>query len=187
MRKSGLGSDGWLGVLVWVVWGRFFLDPLRQWWTALTIVMAIRSLSCFTVAEYGSWCLCTVMWARCCRIRLQVHSCTRSLMDEDACEPFLKKYSSTSICLGSYFRQVLDYSVCTRARTGLFLIHKDQLGLSMRASSESGDRLRWLCRCIILSCRSSSCDGDMRLRPPFPCGGSFALRPGASFGEVEFE
>jgi hypothetical protein len=34
MQKSGLGSDGWFGVLVWVVWGRFFLDPLRQWWTA---------------------------------------------------------------------------------------------------------------------------------------------------------
>jgi hypothetical protein len=68
MQKSGLGSDGWLGVLVWVVWGRFFLDPLRQWWTALTRVMAIRSLRWLTNAEYGFCCLCAVMWARCCRI-----------------------------------------------------------------------------------------------------------------------
>jgi hypothetical protein len=57
MRKSGLGSDGWLGVLDGVVWGRFFLDPLRQWWTALTRVMAIQSLRWLTIAEYGFCCL----------------------------------------------------------------------------------------------------------------------------------
>jgi hypothetical protein len=44
------------------------VDPLRQWWTALTRVMAIRSLRWLTIAEYGFCCLCVVMWARCCRI-----------------------------------------------------------------------------------------------------------------------
>jgi hypothetical protein len=48
---SGLGSDGWLGVLLEVNWWRFFLDALRQWWEALTRVRAMRSLRCFAVAE----------------------------------------------------------------------------------------------------------------------------------------